>query len=97
VVQDFQRQVSQGLLRPLDELARVRLRERHAQIFTGRLPRGLLRGENVVTIMRFLGEGIEVSDQTGEILVADIRFESELVLERDRKGEDEVNGGSGMC
>jgi len=44
--------------------------------------------------MRFFGERIEMSNQAFEVVVTDIRFETQFMLEGDSKGEYEVHNSS---
>lgn len=92
VVQDLQRQVSQRLLGPLDELAWVGLCKRNSQRFTDLLPDRLFRGLQDLTVVCLFGEGVEVTNQACQIFVADIRLETQLMFEGDGKGKDEVEG-----
>lgn len=80
----------------LEQLARVGLGKRHAQVLARGLPEALahwldqLRVVDVgVTRKRF-----EMADQPDQVLVCNGGFEAEVVFDGDGEGLDEVQGGS---
>jgi hypothetical protein len=94
VVQNLKGKVTQGLLGPLDQLAGVRFGEGNAQILSSRFPERLGARVEDLTVVCFASKGVKVADETSNILVSDIRFEAELVLESHGICEDEVHGST---
>lgn len=82
--------MSQRLRCSLDQFSGIRLRKRHTQILSGRLPRGLFARLNHCGVMSFFGEGVQMSDQSDEILVGNVWFKPQAVLESDGKRENEI-------
>lgn len=91
MVEDLQREMTQRLLGALDELARVGLGEGNAQRLAEGFPGCLLGRLYIDAVVGFFGEGVEMADETGEVIVADVGFEAQLVFEGDGEGEDEVH------
>ncbi len=89
MVQDFERQVTKGLLGALDPLAGVRLGECDTEVFTNSLDLLLFSRPGDFEIGS-AGKGIEVFDAIAEIRVVDTRFEAEPVLDGAGKGVEEV-------
>lgn len=81
MIQDLQRQMPKRFLSPLDELARVGLGEGNTQVLPRRLPNGLCARIDHAPIMGFAGKGVEMAHQADQILVCDVGFEAELVLQ----------------
>lgn len=82
--------MSQRLRCPLDQFSGIRLCKRHTQILPGRLPRGLFARLNHGGIVSFFGEGVQMSDQSDKILVGNVWFKPQTVLERDGEREKEI-------
>lgn len=80
VVENLQGQMSQRLLGALDELSGIRLGEGDAEIFAHRLPGTLFGRLKECTVVGVLGKGIQVSDQTRQVFVADVWLEAQFVL-----------------
>lgn len=92
MVKNFQRKMSQRLLGSLDQLARVGFGERGTQVLSSRLPDGLRsRGDNIM-VVSVTGECVHVADEAGQVLVCDVRLETQLVLQGDGESQDEVHG-----
>ena len=97
VAQDLQGQVTKGPLRLLERLARVALGKGDAEVLADLLEPVLARKEGAagVDLRRGTGEGVQVGDEMGEVIVGSVRLESELVLEGHSEGDDEVGAGPG--
>jgi hypothetical protein len=80
MVEDLQGEMSNGLLRPLDQLAGIRFGKRHTKIFTCRLPNRLSRGVDNRAVVGITGKCVQVSSKTSKIFVSDIGLKSKLVL-----------------
>lgn len=46
--------------------------------------------------MRLFGERIEMSNQSLEVIIADVRFETQLMLKGNSEGKDEVHDSSSL-
>lgn len=89
MAEDFEREVTEGLLGALDPLAGVRLSKGDAQVFTCGLElSGFLRLGDVG--LSDLGERLEVFDALLEIGIVDTGLEAELVLHGAGEGVDQV-------
>jgi hypothetical protein len=93
VVENFERQVSEGLLGALDALTGVRFRKADTQIFSSGLQLSRLM---VLGDFRFglLGEGVEECDAIPQVLVVNARFESELMFHGTCESNDEVESSA---
>jgi hypothetical protein len=93
MVQDLEREVSEGLLRPLDPLAGVGLGERHSQVLSHGLHLAIILRLGDVDFGCF-GERIQVVDAFAEIGVVDARFEAEPVLQSDGESIEKVESSA---
>jgi hypothetical protein len=80
MVQDLERQVTQRLLRALDALAGVALRERNAQVLAHGFGLALFRLARDIQVGGF-GERVEEFHTLAEIWVVDTGLEAETVLD----------------
>ena len=92
VVQDLERQVTEGLLGALDPLARVRLGEGDTQELAGGLQLAVLAGLGDVDLSG-LSKGVKVLNALLEIRVVNAGLESESVLDGTCESVEKVQGG----
>ena len=96
VVQDLEGQVAEflaGFVGAPDVFARVGFEEVEGELLAVSFDEGFFADGRWVREGGGRGEGGEIGDEGGEVLVVGVRFEAEAVLEGDGEGGDEVQGG----
>jgi hypothetical protein len=96
VVKNLEGKVTQWLLGPLDQLPGVGLGKGNTQILSSRFPERLGVGVEDIAVVCLAGKSVQVADETGNVLVCDVRFKAELVLKGNGECEDEVHGRTGI-
>lgn len=92
--QDFNWEITDGLVGSLDSLAWIRHGHGHAQILTDSLYKTWFWGAVKIGVMGLLCESVEMANKVGKILIAAIGFEAKLVLERNGKCDQKVYSSS---
>ena len=95
-MEDFEGQVAETfpiLAGALDVFARVGFEEFETEVGSDDLEEGLLGHRGSGPVGRGAGEGGEVADEVGQVVVVAVGFEAQSVLEGDGEGVDEVQSG----
>lgn len=94
VVEDLEGQMTQRLLGPFDQFARVGLGKRDTKVLSSRFPDALRARVDDIMVMGLAGECVHVANEAGQIFVGDVRFKAELVLQSNGERQDEVHGST---
>lgn len=96
VGKNLQRQVSERLLGALDPLTRIRLGESDTQVFAQSLQFSMFRWLGDFRLSRF-GKGFQITNALAQMGVVNTGFETELVLDGEGVGNQEVQGRTSVC